>query len=185
MWLSLEANTAWLPDVIKLSGVHKSVGTEDGENHAWKSQHGKTPMLGIASPSAGAAFKAKEKPAETNLGGCLVGACTKAGISSFCRLVSTTHPALLCRICAWREWKGKNIFFTSKPHFGKPSRVFSIPCFLQAQLNFLLTRGGYQTGASNQLAWEIAQPSPGERKERAQQGVASAELKRCLYVCGK
>lgn len=105
--------------------------------------------------------------------------------SSFCRLLTTTHPALLCRICAWREWKGKNIFLTSKPHFGKPSRVFSIPCFLQAQLNFLLTRGGYQTGASNQLAWEIAQPSPGERKERAQLGVANAELKCCLYVCGK
>lgn len=49
------------------------------------------PTLGSASPSAGAAFRSKEKPAETNLGRMSSRSLyPRQGSSSLCRLLSTT-----------------------------------------------------------------------------------------------
>lgn len=111
-------------------------GAAGGENRAWKSQHEKTPVVGIASP-AGAALRAREKSAGTSLGRTSPASPYQGGDPL---LLSTTHPALPFSA---GSVPGQNISLTCKPHFGKPARALSTPCFLQPQLDFVLTRAGY------------------------------------------
>lgn len=132
MRLSLGTHTVWLPGVTTSSGAHLVEKTElesaSMKRHLWWE------LLLLQELHSGPGRNLQEQA----WGGRLLRFCTQGRDPL---LLSTTHPAL--SFSAGSVSGEKNIFLTCKPHFGKPSRALSTPCFLQAQLNFVLTRAGY------------------------------------------